>query len=364
MSEKCSLEACAVIMAGGRGTRFWPLSRRSRPKQFLPIVSRRPMIVDTVNRIRPLLALDSIFSISDSAQAAEIRRLVPDLPAGNVLIEPEGRNTAPSLVLATAAIYLLNPEAVVVALPADHLIRRPGVFRRKLGAAIRAAAGGDVIVTFGIPPTFPATGFGYIHYDGGEKLKIGGEIFHPVLRFKEKPRLAQARSFLRQGNHAWNSGMFIWRADVFARKIERHAPEFFSFWEKILAALEKKDRVEAERVFRRMPPISIDYALMEKAEGVLVNSGDFGWSDVGSWQAAADLWPKDEKENAVRGRALVVDSRRCLIHSPHRLAAAVGLEDVIIVDTEDALLVCRRDRDQAVKEVIERLEKQGKKKYL
>lgn len=364
MSEDRSFEACAVIMAGGRGTRFWPLSRRSRPKQFLPIVTPRPMIVETVDRLRPILAPASMFTISDQAQAVLIRKLIPDLPAANVLVEPEGRNTAPSLILATAEVYLRNSRAVVFALPADHLITRPAIFRRKLRAAANAASAGEVIVTFGIPPTFPATGFGYIHYDADDGRRFAREIFYPVLRFKEKPRLAQARAFIKKGNHAWNSGMFIWRAEVFARKLERYAPDFFAFWPQLLAALRSGDRAGVTRVFRRIPAISIDYALMERAEGVLMNPGDFGWSDVGSWSAAFDLSPKDENENAVRGEGMVLDSRRCLVHSPRRLAAVVGLEDVIIIDTEDALLVCRRDRDQAVREIIDRLERQGKTKYL
>jgi mannose-1-phosphate guanylyltransferase len=354
----------AVIMAGGSGTRFWPLSRRSRPKQFLPIATPKPMILETVERLLPLLPYESIYTISNRSQAAKIRRLIPELPAGNVLVEPMSRNTAASLILATARVYRQDPGAVVFALPADHLIARPGIFRRKLGAAAEAAAGGDAIVTFGIPPGFPATGFGYIHYSGSKALRVRGELFYPVLRFKEKPDLARARRFLRQGSHAWNSGMFIWRADVFAKKLERHAPDFFPFWQRILTALAKKDGAEIGRVFREIPATSIDYALMERARGVLMNRGDFGWSDVGSWVALADIWPKDGAGNSVRGDGLLLDARRCLVYSPRRLAAVVGLDDVIVVDTEDALLICHRERDQAVKDVIESLRKEGKLKYL
>jgi mannose-1-phosphate guanylyltransferase len=354
----------AVIMAGGSGTRFWPLSRRSRPKQFLPIATPKPMIVETVERLLPLLPSEAIYTISSRSQAAKIRRLVPQLPARNVLVEPMSRNTAASLILATARIYRQDRGAVVFALPADHLIAQAGVFRRKLAAAAEAAAAGEAIVTFGIPPTFPATGFGYIHYSNSPALQIRGEMFYPVLRFKEKPDLVRARKFLRQGRHAWNSGMFIWRADVFAQKLERHAPDFFSFWQRILSALAKKDGAEIGRVFREIPATSIDYALMERARGVLMNKGDFGWSDVGSWAALADIWLNDEAGNSVRGESLLLDARRCLIYSPRRLAAVVGLDDVIVVDTEDALLICHRERDQAVKDVIERLQKEGKVKYL
>ncbi|MGB7294430.1 MAG: sugar phosphate nucleotidyltransferase, partial [Candidatus Aminicenantales bacterium] len=345
-------------------TRFWPLSRKSRPKQFLPIAGRKTMIEETVARLRPFLSLEAISTISDKTQAAAIRKLVPRLKQGNVLIEPASRNTAASLILATAHVYLRDPGTVVFALPADHLITRPGRFIGKLRAAAAAAAERDIIVTFGIPPSFPSTGFGYIHYSGRSREKIAGEFFYPVLKFKEKPKLAQAKRFLAQGNHSWNSGMFIWRADVFARKLEEFAPDFFPYWSRILRALEKKDHAGIAAVFREIPPTSIDYALMEKAGGILMIKGDFGWSDVGSWASLADIWPRDEAGNALRGESQFIDSRDCLVYSPRRLTAVVGLEDVIVVDTEDALLVCSKKADQRVKDVIDNLRKKGKERIL
>jgi mannose-1-phosphate guanylyltransferase len=354
----------AVIMAGGSGTRFWPLSRKRRPKQFLPIATQKTMIEETVERLRPLLPPEAIFTISDRAQAAAIRKLIPDLPRSNVFVEPMAKNTAASLILATARIYLRNPKAVVLALPADHLITKPDVFIKKLRAATAAAVQNDVIVTFGIPPAYPSTGFGYIHFSGRGRRRIGKEDFYPVFRFKEKPGVEKAKKYLRQGRHCWNSGMFIWRAGVFAQKLEQYAPDFFSFWKRILAAVRQNDRPEIAAIFREIPATSIDYALMEKAEGVLMARGDFGWSDVGSWASLADIWPKDGSENALRGEGLFLDSRNCLVYSPHRLAAVVGLRDVIIVDTKDALLVCSKKADQSIKEVIEVLRKKGQKAYL
>lgn len=354
----------AVIMAGGSGTRFWPLSRKGRPKQFLPMVGRKTMIEETVERLRPLFPYPAITTISNKAQAKAIHRLLPRLPVQNLLAEPRGRNTAASLILATAWVYRRNPEAVVAALPADHLITRPEVFRKKLEAAGEKAAKKDVIVTFGIPPTYPATGFGYIHFSKSGSQKAQGEIFYPVLKFKEKPDLEQAKAFLVDGKHNWNSGMFIWRADVFAHKLEKYASEFFPCWVRILRALEKRDRPEIAAVFDEIPATSIDYALMEKAEGVLMCEGDFGWSDVGSWSSLADVWPRDEDGNAVRGKALPIDSRHCLIYSPHKLAAIVGLENMIVVDADDALLVCPKEADQRVREIIEALKKKGLKRYL
>ena len=355
---------CAVIMAGGSGTRFWPLSRQSRPKQFLPIVTQKTMIEETVGRLEPLLPPEAIFTISNREQAAAIRKFVPALPRDNVLIEPQAKNTAASLILATARVYLRNPKSVVFALPADHLIAKPNIYLRKLRAAAAAAVQEEVIVTFGIPPTFPSTGFGYIQFSGRNRRKIGNEYFYPVLRFKEKPAADQAKKYLRQGRHCWNSGMFIWRAEVFAQKLEKCAPDFFPYWKRILRALKNNDRSSIAAVFREIPATSIDYALMEKADGVLMAKGDFGWSDVGSWVSLADIWPKDRSGNALRGEGLFLDSRDCLVYSPERLTAVVGLKDVIVVDTKDALLVCSRKADQRVKELIEALKKQGWSKVL
>jgi mannose-1-phosphate guanylyltransferase len=350
-------------MAGGSGTRFWPLSRERRPKQFLPIASPKTMLEETVDRLRPLLPPEEILTVSNKTQAAAIRKLLPGLPRENILVEPLARNTAASLILATARVHHRNPKSVVLALPADHLIGEPDVFVRKLRAAAAAAAHEDVIVTFGVPPTYPSTGFGYIHFSTARR-RFAGEEFHPVLRFTEKPSVERARKYLKQGRHRWNSGMFIYRAEVFARKLEKYSPEFFVFWKRILAGIRKDDTRAIAAAFRDIPATSIDYALMEKARGVLMAEGDFGWSDVGSWASLAEIWPKDNSGNALRGEALFLDSRNCLVYSPHRQSAVVGLRDVIIIDTEDALLVCSQKADQRVKEVIEELKKRGRKTFL
>jgi mannose-1-phosphate guanylyltransferase len=268
------------------------------------------------------------------------------------------------LILATARVYLRNPKTVVAALCADHLISNRGVFLQKLEAAAEAAAGEEAIVTFGIPPTYAATGYGYIQISRRQAQTFRGERFFPVRRFKEKPGLEQAREFVADGRHFWNSGMFIWRADVFGRKLERYAPEFYPYWERILRGLEQKDDRAVRAVFKEIPALSIDYALMERAEGILMNRGDFGWSDVGSWSSLAEIWTKDKASNALHGDSLIIDSSGCLLYNPGKLTALVGLEDVIIVDTKDALLVCRRDQDQRVKDIIEELKKKNARKYL
>jgi mannose-1-phosphate guanylyltransferase len=354
----------AVIMAGGSGTRFWPLSRINRPKQFLPIAGAKTMLEETVDRLSPLIPYQDILTISNAGQARLIKRLLPKLPAANILVEPRGKNTAASLILATARIYLHDPETVVAVLCADHLIGKKEVFLKKLAAAAEAASKNDAIITFGVPPTYPATGYGYIHFSKRNPCKVRGESFHAVLEFKEKPDFNLAKRYLAAGRHYWNSGMFIWRADVFARQLEKYAPLFFPFWLRIIKALKEKDKSEIMTVFDEIPSLSIDYALMEKTGGLLMNEGTFGWSDVGAWSSLAEVWPRDRDGNALRGDGLLLDSKNCLVYSPLKLTALVGLKDVIVVDTEDALLVCHKDHDQKVRGILSRLKEKARKKYL
>jgi mannose-1-phosphate guanylyltransferase len=354
----------AVIMAGGSGTRFWPLSRKRIPKQFLPIVGERTMIEDTADRVLPLIPLEKIHTVANNLQTRTIGRLLPGIPKENLIVEPKGKNTAPSLVLATARIYLKNPKAVVVVLPSDHLITRPAVFLKKLEAAAQAVASEDVLATFGIPPAYPSTGYGYIHFKNSGVKRHSGETFYPVEEFTEKPPYDRAIQFLKEGRYLWNSGIFVWRADVFARKLERFAPDLHAHWTKMVAALKTGAKARIDAAFEAMPSISIDYALMEKARGVLVCRGDFGWSDVGAWSSLADIWEKDESGNAFKGESIVLDSRNSLCFNPGRITALVGVKDLIVVNTKDALLVCRKDLDQKVRDILELLSKKGRTDYL
>jgi len=354
----------AVIMAGGVGSRFWPLSREKTPKQFLPIISEKSMIEETVQRLTPLFPESNILTISNAAQAQTIKALFPNLLEDNILIEPQGKNTAPSLLLATASIYLNNPSAVLAVLPADHLITDPETFLRKLTAGAHLASQNSELITFGIPPTSPATGYGYIRFSRNKPKHVQNENFYSVQEFKEKPDYEQAVHFLKEGTYFWNSGMFLWQAKTFAQKLEQHSPSMYTYWLKILEALKKKDLHGIANIFAEIPAISIDYALMEKASEVRMCEGSFGWSDVGSWSALSEIWNKDECGNTHRGIPLPLNAHNCLIYNPGKLTALIDVQDIIVVNTDDALLVCHKDSDQKVKELVNTLKKKNKKELL
>jgi mannose-1-phosphate guanylyltransferase len=354
----------AIIMAGGAGSRFWPLSRTKKPKQFLPIISDKTMIEETVDRLLPQIPPTNIYTIANFDLTQVMKNLLPTLPEENFLVEPRGKNTAPSLMLATARVYLQNPRAVLAALPADHLIKDASLFLRKLRAGAAAASKGEFLITFGIPPSYPATGYGYIQFSKKNPLRSLDENFYAVQEFKEKPEYEKAKTFLEQGNYFWNSGMFLWQADVFAKKLDQHAPSLFAYWKKMLEALQKNDEGQIASIFEEIPSISIDYGLMENAEGVLMGEADFGWSDVGAWSSLTDIWPQDEEGNAQRGKSISLDSQNCLVFNPNKITALIGVKDLIIVDTEDALLITHKSQDQKVKDIVEKLKKSGEVEYL
>ncbi|MEW6334015.1 MAG: mannose-1-phosphate guanylyltransferase [Thermodesulfobacteriota bacterium] len=354
----------AVIMAGGKGTRFWPRSREKTPKHLLDISSERTMIRETVDRIRPLVPAERTLVVTGRPHAAELIRQLPDIPVGNILIEPVGRNTAPCIGLAALHILRRDPEAVMLVLPSDHRIGDEAAFLRVILAAAGAASQGESLVTIGIRPTGPETGYGYI--EQGEPYPAGGaEGIYRVRSIREKPPREQAERFLAQGGFSWNSGMFVWKASTIMEAIGCHLPDLAEGLLQIRRAL-GTDREEAvvSDVYMRQKALSIDYGIMEKANHVLVIPGAFGWSDLGSWDALWDVSEKDREGNAVRGETVCVDTVNSLIHSTGKLVALVGVEDLLVVETEDALLICRRGRSQDVRKVVEALEKKGLASYL
>jgi mannose-1-phosphate guanylyltransferase len=354
----------AVIMAGGRGTRFWPRSRDRKPKHLLDILSERTIIQETVDRLLPLVPPERILVVTGRAHAAELARQLPDIPARNILIEPMGRNTAPCIGLAAHVVRRLAPDEVMAVLPADHLITDEARFLDVLRAAAEAAAPGRHLVTVGIAPTAPETGYGYLEL-GEETGSAGMEKIRRVRSVREKPDLETAKAFLVEGNYVWNSGMFVWTAGAVLEAIGRWLPDLAKGLETIDTALgTERENTVLENVYPGLPSISIDYGVMEKADNVLALRGDFGWSDVGSWDALWEVSPKDDSGNVLRGSVAAAGTKNSLVVARDRLVALAGIEDLIVVDTEDALLICKRGDSQRVREVVDILEKKGLREYL
>lgn len=347
----------AVIMAGGSGTRFWPLSRRSRPKQLLDLVGGASLIRQTVDRIRPLVPPERIVVVAGAEHAERLHAEIPELPEANLLVEPAGRGTAAAIGLAAVVVRARDPRAILAVLPSDHYIRDPEGFRTAIEAACEVAASGDYLLTLGMKPTAPETGYGYIRV--GEEIRTArGLPVHRVDRFIEKPDRARAEAYLADGHYLWNGGMFVWRVDTVLDAIRLHLPDTFEGIAEIGLALNARDLAEAtQRVYARLPTVSIDTGVLEKAGNVLVVPAEVGWHDVGSWGSLDGLLPQRSDGNVGIGEHVAIDTRRCVVYSPKKLVATVGVDDLVIVDTDDALLVCRKEQAQDVRRVIEEIER-------
>jgi len=352
----------AVIMAGGAGTRFWPRSREAWPKQLLNLVNERSMLQNTIDRRGDLVKPEDVFVVSTRVQADAIRKQLDQIPPENILVEPKGKNTAPCIGLAALHVRRRDPDAVMVVLPADHLIQAgPGV-QRLLLKAEKLARDHAALVTLGVQPTYPSTGYGYIQF--GEPIEGDGEAYW-VRTFAEKPTLEVAKRFLESGDFLWNSGIFIWKAETILGQIEEHLPELYEGLLEIDSKLGAPDEEETvRRVYCQIRSISIDYGVMERAQRVIVLRATFRWNDLGSWEEIYKISEKDADENAISGEVVALDTRGCLIDSPHRLIATLGVEDLVVVDAGDALLICRRDRAQDVRELVETMRRRGMKQYL
>ncbi|MFZ5468130.1 MAG: mannose-1-phosphate guanylyltransferase [Myxococcota bacterium] len=349
-----------VIIAGGSGTRFWPLSRKARPKQFLPLASDRPLIVETAARVEHISQRKDRFVVCGRAHAAAVKRLTKAVPAKNVLVEPVARNTAPAIGLATVHVAARDPQGVLAVLPADQHVRDVPSFQQALLRAAEAAKRGD-IVTLGIRPTRAETGYGYIRR--GVPVAAGVDR---VQAFVEKPDAGTAQRYLASGEYLWNAGIFVFRADVMLAAFERHLPELAGGLSRIAAALGTRRYPKAlAKEFPRLPSISIDYGVAEKAPNIAVVPGDFGWSDVGSFNALPDVRAADEAGNVVLGEgAIVLDSRSSVVLAGERPLAVVGMSDVVVVDAGDAVLVLPKEKSQDVRKVVAQLEQRGWKRYL
>ena len=339
-----------VIMAGGIGSRFWPRSREATPKQFLSVFGSDTLLQETQARIRPLIPDERTYVVTHERYADLTRE---QLPSTHILAEPISRNTAPCIAYAAIVLRALDPEATMVVLPADHQIRDEKAFRKVLSVAIEAAQAPGALITLGIRPRFAATGYGYIQADS----TLQGEPHaYSVRAFAEKPNLATAERFLDSGDFLWNSGIFVWRADSILGQMKRHMPRTHAAFEKAAPALGTAQEADAIRkAFNASARTSIDYGVMERAQGVKVVPGSFGWSDIGDWQAVYALSKKDSHGNVLQNQVIVHDASRNLVFAKSRLAVLVGVHDTLVVDTDDAILICNRESAQQVKNVVEYL---------
>ncbi|MGC8659761.1 MAG: mannose-1-phosphate guanylyltransferase [Desulfomonilaceae bacterium] len=349
----------SVIMAGGSGVRFWPQSRRHRPKQLLKIVGEKTMIRATVDRVSPVTPYDRIMVVTGAHHAEKIRMQIPEIPNDLIVTEPVGRNTAPCIALAAYRLAKIDSDAVMLVLPADHLITKEDEFRSTIEAVSKIAAETGELLTFGVIPDRPETGYGYIHV-GEMVVEFDGLKAYRVQRFVEKPDIKTAQSYLKIGDYLWNSGMFIWKVSSIIKAIERYLPVIAKAMEKLYPVLNTpEENALLVETYEDLPEISIDYGVLERADNVLVIPIDVGWNDVGSWTSLQDVWNTDQEGNASKGKILTLNAKGCVVSSPQKLTALVGVEDIIVVDTPDAILVCRKDRAQDIKQLQELLKKHG-----
>ncbi|HCS13068.1 MAG: mannose-1-phosphate guanylyltransferase/mannose-6-phosphate isomerase [Zetaproteobacteria bacterium CG06_land_8_20_14_3_00_59_53] len=348
----------AVVLAGGSGSRLWPLSRQQLPKQFLKIEGEVSLLEATIQRLYPMIGNNDVWVVTGEAHASG--EAYSELVKYNQILEPVGRNTAPAIALAAALLMeQTGADPVMVVLPADHIIKKPQVFRDHLAEAVAVAESGR-LVTFGIHPERPDTGFGYIEVEDA-----AGEA-RPVKRFTEKPDLETAEGFLRQGNYYWNSGMFVWRASVILAEVGRWIPEIDAVLADMRAAWQggKPWQEVVREDFERMPDISIDYGVLERSDKVSLIPCDIDWSDVGSWDAVHEISVQDAQGNVQDGDVIAIDCKNTLLRSNDRLLAAVGLEDVIVVETADAILLAKRGDSQRVREIVDKLKERGSREHI
>lgn len=357
-------KAYAVIMAGGKGERFWPLSTSGSPKQFLRLFGGKPMLSLAVEYLEGLIPPERIFIITRADLEAATRAAAPELPAQNVVGEPFGRDTAAACALACAFVKSRDPEGVMVIMTADHIIGDVGVFQNTLRDGLQRASRDEVLITIGINPAFPSTGFGYI--ETAEALPgEGGTEFLRAKRFVEKPDSETARQYVEAGNYFWNSGMFMWSAGTFQKALADHQPQLDKVVRNILPVIgtpDFDDRLRAE--YESIEKISVDYAIMEKADNIVMARGAFAWDDVGSWSALENHFEKDDNGNVIVGSCEAIDSEGSIVISEERVTALIGVKDLVVVQAGGATLICSKDRAQDIKKMVQRLQDSGENEHL
>lgn len=353
----------AVIMAGGSGTRFWPKSRNRLPKQFLKIIGDKTMIQHTAHRIESLIPHQNILIVTNISQRELVQEQLSFIPSANVILEPIGRNTAPCIGYAALVVQQRNPDGVMLVLPSDHWIQDDRQFCNELKIAATRTAGKETLISFGIQPTYPETGYGYIKCDKKNGLISGYQIY-PIEKFLEKPDIEQAKQFIKKGNFFWNSGTFVWKASIILEEIEKYLPELHKGLMEIKKYLgTNKEQEKIKEIFKTFQPESIDYGVMEKTKRAEIIVSRVGWSDIGSWKALENHLPSDASGNITSKKHLLIDTNNSIIEGNERMIAAIGLKNMVIIDTEDVLLICPKDRCQEVKQLVERLKEEGKDQY-
>lgn len=355
----------SVILAGGGGTRFWPLSRQNKPKQLINLSGNDIMLNDTITRYESVIPPENTVIVTNQSQVELLNSILLDkVPRENVLKEPVGRNTAACILYAALAIRKKHGEAIMVVLPSDHYFTDVEGFRSILAKACDAAEETDKLVTIGIKPGFPATGYGYINYDKRVNISLPENTFE-VLEFVEKPIFEKAKKYIDSGDYLWNSGMFSWKVSVILENFERYLPRLYKnmmqVYEYIGTPMEEE---YISRIYPTLQSISIDYGILERSDDVLVVPGDFGWNDVGSWDALGAIFPPDDNGNIVKAKYLGISTKNSIVYGNDRLIATIGVEDLIIADTHDAILICPKNKAQDVKEIVELLKKQDMKEYI
>lgn len=356
------MKVTALIMAGGRGERFWPKSRKNMPKQFLSLTDDgKTMIQLTVERILPLVDLDDIYVCTNRDYKSLVLEQLPSIPKENILYEPISRNTAPCIGLGAIHIMRKYDDAVMVVLPSDHLIKYSSMFINTLKDAIEIAQTNSNLITIGVTPDHPETGYGYIKFNPN---KCYGRAFQ-VERFVEKPSLEIAKEYVASEEYLWNSGIFVWKVSSILQKIQEHLPETYHGLESILNVIGKEDEDRIlEKEYRKFTSVSIDYGIMEKSEDIYTIPGTFGWDDVGSWLALERIRKSNEYGNVINGNVITIDSKNCIIEGGKKLIAAVGVENFIIVDTDDATLICDKNSAGDIKKVLENLKICNRNEYI
>lgn len=351
-----------IILAGGTGTRFWPKSRMAKPKQYLSLFDDTTLIQSTVDRLLSLAGSKKLIMVSSMEQKQWIREQLPWMRTENVLYEPDRRNTAPAIGLAALQVLARDPDAIMILSPADHLIRDTTAFVRNVKTAIQwITQHPEALVTLGVPPRYPATGFGYIQY--GDEIENTG--VYRVLRFSEKPDIKHAKQYLDSGDYLWNCGLFIWRADTILNAIAQFMPKLHQGLEKIKPALGTSTFFSVlKQVYSDLPSRSIDYGIMEHTKNAYVVRAEFDWNDIGSWKEVFVETPKDNNDNVVKGDVYLKDTKHCYIEASNTTVAVIGLENKVIVQTPDALLICDQDKAQEIKWLVNELERNRRKDLL